>query len=329
MSPLSDQAVLTETDLPTENANAGPPQKAPRRHLPVYPVQSALPSTEACELPFFGLDTLWLQLTGTLCNIACRHCFITCGPKEDRVPMMTWPRLRTLLAEAELLGVKEFYFTGGEPMLHPDFFEVIAYTLQRGPVHVLTNGILVDAAAAQRFRQLFDGSRYSLELRVSLDGMTAEENDPVRGRGTFATIVSGLTELARQQLSPVITVVEHREGLAAQEARQAFLAFAQSLGLKQPRVKFLPLLRLGREPKRTHGYHDQDVVRGPLDEAVVQALQCNSSRLATEDAVLTCPLLLDAPDARLGTTLTEASRPIHLRWSACHTCVSEGLSCRT
>jgi AdoMet-dependent heme synthase len=331
--PSPDQTLVTETDsgtdLLTDLDSPLPSQPMPRRHLAIYPVPSALPKTEACELPFLGLDTLWLQLTGTLCNIACRHCFIGCGPKEDRVPMMTWPRLHALLAEAQQLGVKEFYFTGGEPMLHPDFFEVIANTLALGPVHVLSNGILIDAAAAQQFRQLFDSSRYSLELRVSLDGMTAKENDPVRGRGTFASIVKGLTELALQQLSPVITVVEHRDGLAAMEARQAFLAFAKSLGLQKPRVKFLPLLRLGREPKRTHGYHDEDVVRGPLDDAVLQSLQCNNSRLATQDAVLTCPLLLDAPDARLGTTLREALQPIHLRWSACHTCVREGLSCRT
>lgn len=297
--------------------------------LPLYPLPAVLAADEAAELPFFGLDTLWLQLTGTLCNLACRHCFITCGPNENRVPLMSRARIESLLTEARELGVKEFYYTGGEPMLHPEFFAIIERTLQEGPTHVLSNGMLIDEAAAARLKKIFDAARYSLELRVSLDGMTAEENDPVRGRGTFATITEGLSRLGAVGLQPVITVVEHEAGLYAAEKRQAFLQFARALGLTRPRVKFLPLLRIGREPRRTHGYKEEQVVRPPLDAETVRTLQCNNSRLATEDHVLTCPILLDAEDARLGRQLKDALGPIKLRWAACHTCVAEGLSCRT
>src|SRR5436853_3977306 len=113
--------------------------------LPVIKsIPAVLDPDSAAELPLLALDTLWLQLTGTLCNIACRHCFITCGPKEDRVPMMSRGRVMALLAEARELGVKEFYFTGGEPMLHPEFFAITERTLQEGPLSILTNGILID-----------------------------------------------------------------------------------------------------------------------------------------------------------------------------------------
>lgn len=301
-----------------------------RRHrLPLYPLLPVLPPDEAAEVPFFALDTLWIQLSGTLCNIACRHCFITCGPTAARVPMMSRARIRALLAEARALGVKEFYYTGGEPMLHPDFFEILEWTLAEGPTNVLTNGTLIDEAAAARLASIFAQARYSLELRVSLDGTSAAENDKVRGRGTFLAVTRGIARLAAFGLAPVITVVEYDEGFAAAEKRQAFLDFASSLGLPHPRVKFLPLLRIGREPRRTHGYDLDATARPPLDAATLRTLQCNNSRLATEEHVLACPILLDAPDARLGTTLASAMGPIRLRFSACHTCVTEGLSCRT
>ena len=302
----------------------------PGRALPAFtPIPPILDDEGAAELPFAGLDTLWLQLTGTLCNIACRHCFITCGPREDRVPMMTRQRLEEVLCEARELGVKEYYFTGGEPMLHPEFYELCERTLEQGPLSILTNGILIDDPAAARLRALFDRARYSLDLRVSLDGMTEHENDPVRGRGTFAQITAGIAALTRAGLSPVLTVVEHSQGLRAQEARLQFLDFARGLGLPRARIKFLPLLHLGREERRTRGYEAGEVVSGPLDADVAAALQCTSSRLATQDGVLTCPLLLDAPEARMGRGLRESLRPIRLRWAACHTCVAEGLSCRT
>ncbi len=300
------------------------------RSLPLFTaVPPALSEAAAAELPLFALDTLWFQLTGTLCNIACLHCFITCGPHDHRVPMMSRPRIESLLAEAQEIGVKEFYFTGGEPLLHPEFFDLVPRVLSQGPLSVLTNGILIDDPAAARLRRLFDQSRYSLDLRVSLDGMTAGQNDPVRGRGTFARITAGIAALARAGLSPVLTVVEHAEGMDAADARSRFLDFARGLGLPHPRVKFLPLLRLGREERRTRGYTSDEVVKGPLDPDVVAALQCGTSRLCTEDAVLTCLLLLDAPEARMGTTLKDSLRPIRLRWAACHTCVASGLSCKT
>jgi hypothetical protein len=120
--------------------------------------------------------------------------------------------------------------------------------------------------------------------------------------------------------------------MAQDAARLAFLDFARSLGLAQPRVKFLPLLRIGREARRTRGYGADDVAALAdltLSPAVIDALVCSSSRLVTSDAVMTCPILLDAPAATLGQTLAETLHPIRLQWAACRTCVVEGLSCRT
>ncbi|HEX2573881.1 MAG TPA: radical SAM protein [Polyangia bacterium] len=293
-------------------------------------VPGPLPLEAAAELPLAALDTVWIQLTGTLCNIACRHCFITCGPKEDRVRMMTHAEVARTLAEAERLGVKEIYFTGGEPMLHPEFFDVLADSLAVAPTAFLSNGILIDDLAARRLRQLFDASRYSLDCRISLDGTSPETNDSVRGRGTFQKIARGIACLAEVGLAPVVTVVEHQEGMAAAEERLRFLGLLRELGVTRPRVKFLPLLRIGREPTRTHGYGEDEFVRPEdLTPEVAERLQCRSCRLVTADGVMTCPLLLDEPEARLGSALGDALGPIRLRWAACHTCVSEGLQCRT
>lgn len=299
--------------------------------LPVLPVLPVWPVGDAPEVRFTGLDTVWFQLTGTICNIACRHCFITCGPKEDRVPMMSRAEVLARLDEAERLGAREIYFTGGEPMLHPEFWELCEAALARAPLTVLSNGILIGEGEARRARELFERARYSFDLRISLDGMSPEENDPVRGRGTFESITAGIAHLARKGLSPTITVVEHAEGLQATEARARFLELARAFGLAHPRVKFLPLLRIGREERRTHGYSagDANDLSGPLDPAIAEELVCASSRLVTAFGVMTCPILLDAPEARLADTLDGARRPIRLRFSACRTCVVEGLSCRT
>ena len=293
-------------------------------------VPAPLPTGDAVKLPLAALDTVWIQLTGTLCNIACRHCFITCGPSEDRVPMMSRDEVSRVLEDARALGVRELYLTGGEPMMHPEFFAVLEDALAVAPTSFLTNGLFLDEHAGARLAAIFAAARYSLDVRVSLDGMSAAINDPVRGRGTFDRITRGLRQLAAVGLAPVVTVVEHTTGLAASDERARFLEFLRALGLARPRVKFLPLLRIGREPRRTHGYTPGDLVRADdVTPEIAAALQCATCRLVTAHGVWTCPLLLDEPEARMGERLGDALGEVPLRWAACSTCVVEGLSCRT
>jgi molybdenum cofactor biosynthesis enzyme MoaA len=303
------------------------------KRLPVVQLAPIAAERESPCVALSALDTVWFQLTGTVCNLACLHCFISCGPEEERVPLMEKAEVERYLDEAEALGVRDYYFTGGEPMLHPDFWPLVERTLQQGALTVLTNGLFLDESAAATASELFHRARYSFDLRVSLDGMSPEENDPVRGRGTFERIVEGLRQLGRAGLSPSITVVEHRQEMADEAARVGFLAFARSLGLRHPRVKFLPLLRIGREERRTRSYDDDEFEAlrsgSALRPEVEEALGCSNSRLVAADGVRTCPILLDAPSALLGRTLRESMRPISLRFSACRTCVVDGLSCRT
>ena len=281
------------------------------------------------RVAFRWLDALWIQIAGTLCNIACRHCFISCGPKADAVPMMTAEEVLGALDQGRAAGMRQVYFTGGEPFLHPELRRLTAAALACAPLTIVTNGLLVDEAAAEWLAEESRRSRYSLDLRVSLDGMSAEQNDPVRGRGTFERIVAAIARLSRRGLSPVVTVVEHEADLADPDARGRFLEVARRIGVRQPRVKFLPLLRLGREERRTHGYDAPDALGEPLLSEIESSLLCASGRMVTAQGVFTCPILIERADARLGARLEDAMKPIHLRWDACQTCVLDGLRCNT
>ena len=277
---------------------------------------------------FRWLETLWVQITGTLCNIACRHCFIGCGPKATQIPVMARGTVEQAVEEGVAAGARHVYFTGGEPFLHPDIRPLAMHALERAALTIITNGLLLDDGTVEWVSRTFRTSRYSFDLRVSLDGVSAEENDPVRGRGTYERIVAALRRLGAAGLSPVVTVVEHAEGLEGAAARERFLDFVRSLGIAQPRVKFLPLLRIGREERRTHGY-DEPLSPGPLPPAVETTLMCASSRTVTSQGVYTCPILVEHSDARLGSTLDQGLHDLRLRWRACQTCILDGLRCTT
>jgi MoaA/NifB/PqqE/SkfB family radical SAM enzyme len=244
--------------------------------------------------------------------------------------MLTLADVKYRLQEAETLGVKEYYFTGGEPFMNHEFFEILEETLRLGPVSVLTNGVLIRADTAARLKRLSDASEYSLDIRISIDGWDAATNDPIRGAGTFERILGGVRALASAGLNPVLTVTEACEGAATQDGRTRFLDFLRSIGLPQPRLKVMPLLRIGAEEQRLRAYESWETLKGrelTADEAGV--LQCTGCRMVTSKGVYVCPILIDAPDAKMGETLADTLRPFTLKHRACYTCHEYGLSCRT
>src|SRR5438552_14252509 len=131
------------------------------------------------------LDDLWFRVAGTVCNLACTHCFISCSPHNHEFGFLDLETIRRALDESVALGVKEYYFTGGEPFLHRDMPSILELTLRYGPATVLTNGTVLQDEWLERLARAEAVSPYSLEFRVSLDGYDAATNDPIRGHGTF------------------------------------------------------------------------------------------------------------------------------------------------
>jgi len=277
-----------------------------------------------------ALDTLWFQVAGTLCNIECTHCFISSSPTNRSHGMLSLSDVQSRLAEASELGVREYYFTGGEPFLNREMVPILAATLKQGPATVLTNGMLLTARICAQLRELIDGNEYSLDLRVSLDGFDRDTHDTIRGAGGWDRAMSGLRNLVAVDINPVITVTETATGIRTEDGRARFLAMIRAWGFEKPRLKVLPLFRLGAEAQRTGGYSDSERLTADMfDEAKADTLQCSSCRMVTSKGVYVCPILIDFPEARMGSTLTETLRPFELRFAACHTCWVEGVTCRT
>jgi molybdenum cofactor biosynthesis enzyme MoaA len=281
-------------------------------------------------VPIPSLDTVWFQVAGTLCNLECKHCFVSCSPSNHRFGMMSLAEVEPYLAEAESLGVKDYYFTGGEPFMNRELIAILEATLSRGPATVLTNGVLIRRAEAERLAALAATREYSLDVRVSLDGADAESNDAIRGAGSFVRALDGLRELSRAGINPVVTVTGAVEGASTRQGRAALLEFLRAIGLHKPRLKVLPLLRIGAEERRTTGYAEGSSLAGKsLSPEELEALQCSSSRMVTDKGVYVCPILLDFEGARMGRTLKETLSPFPPAFGACTTCHEEGLSCRT
>jgi MoaA/NifB/PqqE/SkfB family radical SAM enzyme len=277
--------------------------------------------------PLAHLDALWIQVAGTLCNLECTHCFVTSGPGIDRHALMSRDVVRGRVAEGVALGVREFYFTGGEPFVHPEMIEILGDTLPHGPSTVLTNGTLFTRHRLEALRRLSDSSRYALEIRVSLDGYRAADHDRFRGPGSFARALEGLRALADHGLLPIVTVTQNTDEDSIR-FRERYLEVLRGAGLARPRLKVLPMFLIGRESERTRGYSEVETLADLPAEAFDPArLQCSSCRAVTSRGVFVCPLLVDEEGGRMGDRLDETLGPFELRHGACYTCYVTGMTC--
>ena len=277
-----------------------------------------------------SLDTVWFQVGGTLCNLACTHCFVSCSPTNHTHELMSLEEIEPYLEQAVSLGVKEYYFTGGEPFLNPEMEAILERTLQIGPATVLTNGLLLDPDRCRRLHSLADCSEYSLDFRVSIDGFSPETNDPVRGDGTFERILSGISNLVAAGLNPVITVTEVHDENSSVEGKRLFFELLRDLGVEKPRLKILPLFQIGAEAERGGAYDSWQRLRdGDAPEGRWDHLQCSSCRMVTDQGVWVCPILVNEPSGKMGKALADTLGPFPLAHSACWTCHVYGVTCKT
>lgn len=278
------------------------------------------------NVPLRELHTLWFQVTGTLCNLACRHCFNSSGPRNPWLGSLDVATVRRYIGEAEALGVREFYFTGGEPLLHPDLMRMVEEALSVAPVTILTNGTLIDESLADRLERAAGAARYSLEIRISLDAPTAKENDAIRGRGSFAAALRAARLLADRGLYPIVTATEILDTSPAGRLYERLRARLTEAGLERPRIKILPVLPIGRCAPRSP---QRRLTRADLEGFDVTRLQCTETRVVAEGGIYACPILAGLASARLGKDrLVDALSPAALNHTACHTCYETGLACK-
>ena len=274
------------------------------------------------------LDHLWFQVAGTLCNLTCHHCFISCSPKNDRFGFLSLADVQQRLEESVSLGVKEYYFTGGEPFLNPDMVEILCTTLTYGPATVLTNGTVFKQSWLERLQAAEATSHYALEFRVSIDGFSPETNDPIRGAGTFERAMRGVEQLVSFGFLPIITAARTWPDEREQEVVGQFVGMLRERGYTRPRLKILPTLKLGAEEERTAGYRTSERVTADMLEQIDNSqLVCEHSRMVTDQGVYVCPILIEAPDARLGDSLAESTQAFPLAHGACFTCYQYGAIC--
>ena len=153
-----------------------------------------------CPSPIPSLRYLEFQITDR-CNLRCRHCYIGEGLYQD-LPI---EKILRVLKEFEEIQGLRLLLSGGEPLLHPHFWE-INEILREYPFRsvLLSNGTLINKTTSEKLRVH--------EVQVSLDGMK-EGHESIRGEGTFEKTLQAIDHLQEANLRVSIATMIHRKNL--------------------------------------------------------------------------------------------------------------------
>jgi MoaA/NifB/PqqE/SkfB family radical SAM enzyme len=125
------------------------------------------------------------------CNLACLHCIEESGPGKAFHDELSDEQVFRVLDQMIDLEVPYLSFSGGEPMVHPRFFDMVEYVCARnGQLKVETNGHYLNPENCARLKKL--GVK---AVQVSLDGASRETFNRMRVRGDFDLTVQGIKNL--------------------------------------------------------------------------------------------------------------------------------------
>ncbi len=178
------------------------------------------------------------------CNLQCVHCLSSSGTRDPNE--LTTAEMKAVVDDLHDLQVFYINVGGGEPMLRPDFFEIVEHCVARGVgVKFSTNGGLITAEKARKLASLD-----YVDVQISLDGIDHDTNDKVRGDGSHAKAIRAMDHLRDAGFGPFkISVVMTRENV---EQLDAFEALADEYGAELRLTRFRPS---GRGADTWHHLH--------------------------------------------------------------------------
>lgn len=188
------------------------------------------------------LNSLYLYLT-SCCNLRCRHCWISPvyeGEKLQPGTYVDFEALKLGVHEAKELGLSCTKLTGGEPMLHPHFSEIVSFlSSEEISLTMETNGTLITPELAGFLK---DESTMQF-ISVSLDAPEASGHDAFRGvKGAFERALNGLDALVDAGYSNCQVIMSVYRGNRDKVADLVKLATDHGAAS----VKFNPVTRTGR-----------------------------------------------------------------------------------
>ncbi|MBL7196841.1 MAG: radical SAM protein [Candidatus Omnitrophica bacterium] len=202
------------------------------------------------------------------CNLKCKMCDIPYEKKEE----LTAAHWKRVIKDASFIGAETIVFSGGEPLLREDIFDLVSFVKNnRMKVCLTSNGCLIDKDVASRLAYL----KVDV-VNISVEGLK-ETHDYLRGENTFDRAVSALENLKKCGIESTIATVVSRYNYVE-------LPYIVKLAAKYgaTTIRFQPFSKIFVEDKKKEGSffidrEDKKKLQGIAEELIEFTNRCGIS----------------------------------------------------
>lgn len=173
------------------------------------------------------------------CNLQCKHCYNAAGNAQE-LSTDGWMKI---IDEIHRCGCLRLFLTGGEPLLHDGFFNIVKYARSKPlAVGVLSNGTLLDTYTAERMKKAG-----IFVLHLSVDGPNARIHDGFRGvEGSFEKTMHAITLGLQAGLHIRVTLSIHAKNC---KEGNAMVTLMEEMGITD--YSFSPVIKSFREEEHS------------------------------------------------------------------------------
>ncbi len=180
---------------------------------------------------------LWIY-TNYDCNLRCSYCVAESSPIALR-RAISLDVVKKLVDEANQAGITSVFFTGGEPLILDEIYEMLAYSSAHLQTILLTNAMLLNNKRLEKLKDILNDN---LIIQVSLDGGSAEPHDSYRGVGTWIKTIEGIQVLQENGFQVRLSTTETPANTAHLDE---ICAYHLSIGIPEKDHFIRPLAKCG------------------------------------------------------------------------------------
>ena len=265
-----------------------------------------------CTAPVYKLDklnNLFIELTAKNCNQRCSSCYIDFPISKKTKDFLAIDKIKKALEDIQESDLHCIYFTGGEPMTHPDFNAILRLCLKRCNVCICTNSSFLNEKKIRFLKKVEDENgenttHNQIFFRLSLAHFDEQESDKVKYRGHFRQTISALKILSRYNFTSVLSI-------------QNFYQLSYMV-LQENFAK----LFLQNEITNTDLQINVSYPVNEKNDSVypAQKTDCMHGRILTQNGVYSCPFLSNDYRGRMGATFKDYSKSVTAETDFCTAC---------
>lgn len=168
------------------------------------------------------------------CNFACKHCINESGSKD--MTEMPYEKIKEIIDYMRSKGIVCLDFSGGEPLLHNNFVDIIEYAYKNNMnISVASNGYLLDEKKLKLFRD------NEVSLRISYDGPNDDIYSIIRGKNKYDIVKENIIKAVNSGVVTSLVTVLHKDNIKYLEQ---IIENAKAFGVNK--LRLMPYVKIGR-----------------------------------------------------------------------------------